>query len=59
MRRILVAAVVAALSLPAGAAPGEHVSTLADQSDVSVTIYNGGIALVRDERRVDRSYPQG
>jgi hypothetical protein len=52
MRRFLIVAVVAALALPAGAAPGELVSTLADQRAVSVTIYSGGIALVRDERGV-------
>jgi len=57
MRRVLIACAVAALALPAGADPGERVSTLADQRSVSVTIYNAGIALVRDDRRV--TLPRG
>ena len=42
---------------PAGADPGERVSTLAEQQAVSVTIYNDNLALVRDERRL--SVPKG
>ena len=40
-------------SLSALADPGEHVSTIADQQAVAVTIYNDNLALVRDERRID------
>jgi len=43
---------VVVCALPVAADPGERISTLADQRSLSVTIYNQGIALVRDERRV-------
>ncbi len=40
------------LLLPAVAAAGEIVSTLADQQEMAVTIYNDDLALVRDRREV-------
>jgi hypothetical protein len=46
-----------ALGATAAAESGEHVSTLADQTGVGITIYNDNLALVRDRRRVD--LPQG
>lgn len=46
-----------ALGATAAADTGEHVSTLADQTGVGITIYNANLALVRDRRRVD--LPQG
>lgn len=46
-----------ALGATAAAETGEHVSTLADQTGVGITIYNANLALVRDRRRVD--LPQG
>jgi hypothetical protein len=33
-------------------APGQHVTTLSDQADLSVTVYNSDIALVRDVRNL-------
>ena len=36
----------------ASPAAAQHVSTLADQSDLSVTVYNSEIALVRDVRQI-------
>ena len=55
MRRALTLALslAAALAASAGAEPGEHVSTLADQRGVGLTIYNTDLALVRDRRRLD------
>ena len=51
---ILCLAVVASLARPAssGADPAERTSTLADQSNVNLTIYNGSLALVHDRRRI-------
>lgn len=46
------ALLLAATALPLGADPGERVLGLADQQRVNVTIYNGSIALVHDQRRV-------
>jgi hypothetical protein len=43
---------VVALTAAAGADAGEHVSTLADQRAVGITIYNSNLALVRDRRQV-------
>jgi hypothetical protein len=47
-------AVATALAVPVegGADPGERTSSLADQSNVNLTIYNGTIALVHDRRRL-------
>jgi len=57
IRRASLALVTGAAILSSGfsamAETGEHVSTLADQQSVAVTIYNDNLALVRDERRVD------
>jgi hypothetical protein len=47
----LVAGVLAAAH-PVQAAPGEIVSTAADQKGVAVTIYNDNLALVKDARRI-------
>ena len=60
MRRVLASCALAAVfcaSTAASAAPGEQVSTLADQRAVGVTIYNSDLAVVRDRRRV--SLPAG
>ncbi len=50
-------ALLLALGATASADSGEHVSTLADQNGVGITIYNADLALVRDRRKVD--LPQG
>lgn len=42
--------VLAALALPAAALAAETVSTAADRSQVSLTIYQGDLGLVRDRR---------
>jgi hypothetical protein len=54
MRRLFAipAALVLALTVAAGADTGEHVSTLADQRGVGVTIYNNDLAVVRDRRHL-------
>ena len=53
MRRAVLATVLAAtLTAAVSAATGEHVSTLADQRGVGITIYNSELALVRDRRRL-------
>jgi hypothetical protein len=59
MRRplTLTLAFVAMLTAVATADPGEHVSTLADQRAVGITIYNNDLALVRDRRRI--ALPKG
>ncbi|MEO6213808.1 MAG: DUF4139 domain-containing protein [Vicinamibacterales bacterium] len=36
----------------AGSTTGQHVTTLTDQADLSVTVYNSDIALVRDVRNL-------
>jgi hypothetical protein len=47
---------IAASALPAGAqSVPTHASTEAEQTDVAVTVYNGGRALVRDRRNVTLS----
>ncbi|MDB5070524.1 MAG: hypothetical protein JWM87_1635 [Candidatus Eremiobacteraeota bacterium] len=51
-RAALALAAVAALATAASAAGGEGVTTAADRRGVAVTIYNAGIALVRDRRRI-------
>jgi len=43
---------VVALTAAVNADAGEHVSTLADQRAVGLTIYNSNLALVRDRRQV-------
>jgi hypothetical protein len=48
----LAVAVALSANVAAGADPPEHVSTIADQRSVNVTIYNGGQALVHDRRRI-------
>jgi len=48
---------VAALGTPATADTTEHVSTLADQRSVGITIYNADLALVRDRRHL--TVPRG
>jgi hypothetical protein len=50
-------ALVLALTAGASADTGEHVSTLADQRGVGVTIYNNDLAVVRDQRHI--SLPRG
>jgi len=40
------------LRLAAQAAPAVQTSTLADQKDVAVTVYNSNVALVRDVRQL-------
>lgn len=45
------------LILVAAVCAGEVVSSMADQQEVAVTIYNEDLALVRDQRQVD--LPQG
>ncbi len=52
---VTIALAVVALCGATGAAAdtGEHVSTLADQRSVGITIYNSNLALVRDRRRLD------
>jgi hypothetical protein len=58
LRRFSIAATLAlALSVGASADSGEHVSTLADQRGVGVTIYNNDLAVVRDRRHI--SLPRG
>jgi hypothetical protein len=59
MRRLFAipAALVLALTVAASADTGEHVSTLADQRGVGVTIYNNDLAVVRDRRRL--TLPRG
>jgi hypothetical protein len=49
---MLSSALLCAMAQPLAADPGEHVSTLADQQRVNVTIYNGTIALVHDRRHI-------
>ncbi|MBV9438481.1 MAG: DUF4139 domain-containing protein, partial [Candidatus Eremiobacteraeota bacterium] len=56
-RLTLLAALVAVAAAPVAAETGEHVSTLADQRGVGVTIYNGDLAVVRDRRRI--ALPRG
>jgi hypothetical protein len=51
--KTLALAFVVALGATAAADTGEHVSTLADQTGVGITIYNTNLALVRDRRRID------
>ena len=53
--RILLSCLLLAAALPVHA--DEIVSTLADQEEVAVTIYNENLALVRDRRQV--TLPQG
>ena len=38
--------------LASAAGVRERASTLADQQSVNLTIYNGGVALIHDQRRV-------
>jgi len=57
MRRVFIATLLFVFAAPAGAQVTEHLSTLADQRAVSVTIYNSNLALVRDRRRV--TLPRG
>ena len=67
MRAILATAAIALaaagglMSRPTGATstdveasqtPGQHITTLTDQADLSVTVYNSDIALVRDVRNL-------
>ena len=51
----MIAALGAAFAGAAQAAEGETVSTLKDQSQVAVTLYNQDLALVKDTRRVGLS----
>jgi hypothetical protein len=46
------AALLLPLQLAAQAAPAVHTSTLADQKEVAVTVYNSNVALVRDVRQL-------
>lgn len=54
MIRTLCLLVAAALTLPtiASAEPSERTTTIADNSSLNLTVYNGGIGLVHDRRRV-------
>ena len=54
-RRILTCAIVAGIANAAGAAESapEIRSTLQDQQEVAVTIYNDNLALVKDQRKVE------
>lgn len=54
MIRTLVLLVAVALTLPttASADPSERVTTIADGRSLNVTVYNGGIGLIHDRRRV-------
>ena len=56
-RLVLTLALSLTLYAAAPAQTGEHVSTLADQRGVGITIYNAELALVRDRRRL--ALPQG
>ena len=47
-----VAAIAFAFPVAGGADPAEHTTTLADQTSVNLTIYNGSIALVHDRRKI-------
>jgi hypothetical protein len=51
---VTLAAILAefACRVPAAADPPEFATTLADQTTINVTIYNGGYSLVHDRRRV-------
>ena len=53
-RRILTCAIAAGIASTAVAAePGQEIrSTLQDQQEVAVTIYNDNLALVKDQRKV-------
>lgn len=54
MIRTLLLLVAVALTLPttASADPSERVTTIADGRSLNVTVYNGGIGLIHDRRRV-------
>ena len=54
-RRILTCAIVASIANAASAAESgpEIRSTLQDQQEVAVTIYNDNLALVKDQRKVE------
>jgi hypothetical protein len=49
---LALAALLLPLPLAAQAAPAVHTSTLADQKEVAVTVYNSNVALVRDVRQL-------
>lgn len=49
---ILTAALVAPLAVPAAAAPPRYASNVDDRSEVSVTVYNNNLGLVREIRDV-------
>ncbi len=52
---ICVVTLICSVAIPAGSIShaDEIVSTLDDQQEVAVTIYNEDLALVRDQRQVD------
>ena len=54
MIRTICLLVAAALTLPtiASAEPSERTTTIADTSSLNLTVYNGGIGLIHDRRRV-------
>ena len=52
---MLFVSLVAGSGARLGADPGERTSTLADQRQVNVTIYNSNLALVHDRRRLTLS----
>jgi hypothetical protein len=49
---LVLSLLLAPLQLAAQAAPTVQTSTLADQKDVAVTVYNSNVALVRDVRQL-------
>ncbi len=52
MNRILLPCIVLACGIAAAAESDTASTTLADQTDVAVTAYNNGLALVRDTRKL-------
>lgn len=57
-RRITLTCAAALLfAAPAGAEPGEIVSTAKDQKALSLTIYNNNLAMIKDRRQI--TVPQG
>ena len=58
LRKTVIAASLAFTACTAHAAP-EHVTTLKDQQEVAVTIYNENLALVKDTRKVNLAAGEG
>jgi hypothetical protein len=49
---VAIAAGLTFVPMPSGADPSERLSTSADAERINLTIYNGGISLVHDRRRI-------